>query len=234
MLLALLAAAGSVPVQMAPALREEPASVTTPLMSARASAAVRAFEDAIAAEQAAFRNLPSAGEIGPNLTIRIALEQAMRRAVDSALATLPGADRSAASAAIWRRVADVDAANTAYLKSILPTDGWFKSRRDGADVAHDAWFIVQHSPDQAFQRLILARMRPLIASGDARGADYALLYDRTEMFAGRPQLYGSQMTCADGRWRAAPTVDPAGLDDRRADMGLPPMAEYLKNFPGGC
>lgn len=158
----------------------------------------------------------------------------MRRAIDPALATLSGGDRSAASATIWRQIGDVDAANTAYVKSILPVDGWFRVRRDGAEVAHNAWLIVQHSPDHAFQRAILLRMKPLVASGDASGADYALLYDRTEMFEGRPQLYGSQMTCVSGRWQAARTVDPAELDNRRAAMGLPPMAEYLKNFPGSC
>ncbi len=158
----------------------------------------------------------------------------MRRAIDPAVAMLSDGDRAAASAAIWQKIGAVDAANTAYVKSILPADGWFRSRRDGTDIARNAWLIVQHSPDQEFQRIVVTRMRPLVASGDARGADYALLYDRTEMFAGRPQLYGSQMTCKSGRWQAAQTVNPASLDQRRADMGLPPMAEYLKNFEGGC
>jgi hypothetical protein len=234
MMLLLLAAIGSAPAQTTTQSREaHPLPAQLP-MSPSASEAVRRFEDAIATEQAAFRALPATGAIGPNLTIRIALEQAMRRVIDPAVAPLSGSDRSAASAAIWQRIGAIDAANTAYVKAVLPADGWFRSRRDGADVAHNAWLIVQHSPDQAFQRLIALRMRPMVASGDARGADYALLYDRTEMAAGRPQLYGSQMTCIGGRWQAAQTLDPAKLDDRRAVMGLPPMAEYMKNFEASC
>jgi hypothetical protein len=42
------------------------------------------------------------------------------------------------------------------------------------------------------------------------------------------------MTCIGGRWQAAQTLDPAKLDDRRAVMGLPPMAEYMKNFEASC
>ncbi len=236
MLLLFLAAVVSSPVQTTARMRAAPASTPTPAsaMSPNALAALRQFKDAVAAEQAAFQTLPVANGAGPNLAVRVALEQAMRRAIDPAVATLSDGDRAAASAVIWQRIGEVDAANTAYVKSILPADGWFRSRRDGADVARNAWLIVQHSPDQAFQRVVVTRMRPLVASGDARGPDYALLYDRTEMFAGRPQLYGSQMTCVSGRWQAAQTVDPASLDRRRADMGLPPMAEYLKNFEGGC
>lgn len=232
----MLAAVVSNPAQTTMRMRAAPASTPTPAsaLSASASTAVRQFEDAVAAEQAAFKTLPVTGGAGPNLAIRVALEQAMRRAIDPAVARLSNADRAAASAAIWQRISGVDAANTAYVKSTLPPDGWFRSRRDGVEVARNAWLIVQHSPDQALQRLVVTRMRPLVALGDARGADYALLYDRTEMFAGRPQLYGSQMTCSGGRWQAAETLDPAGLDRRRAEMGLPPMAEYLKNFEGGC
>lgn len=217
-------------------MRAAQGSMPTPVatLSATAAQAVQRFDDAIAREQAAFQVLPVAGGAGPNLAIRVALEQAMRRAINAAIAMLQDTDRIAAFTAIWQRIGTVDAANTAYVKSILPSDGWFRSRRDGAEVSRNAWLIVQHSPDQAFQSTVVARMRPLVALGDARGVDYALLYDRTEMFAGRQQLYGSQMTCSGGRWQAAPTADPAGLDRRRAEMGLPPMGEYLKNFEGGC
>jgi len=210
------------------------APAATRASSAAAAEAVRRFENAIAGERAAFQTLPVAGGIGPNLAARVALEQAMRRAIGPAVAGLREADRIAASTTIWRRIGAVDGANTTYVKSVLPPDGWFRSRRDGAEVARHAWLIVQHSPDEAFQRTVTARMRPLVASGDARGADYALLYDRTEMAAGRPQLYGSQMTCSGGRWQTATTAEPAGVDRRRADMGLRPVAEYLKKFEGGC
>ena len=236
MLVLLIAAVFSSSTQTIARMRAAPASAPAPakVLSATATEAVRQFDDAIAVEQAAYRTLPVVGGVGPNLAMRVTLEQAMRRAIDPAVAPLRKDDRAAASTAIWQRIGTVDAANTAYVKSILPRDGWFRSRRDGAEVSRNAWLIVQHSPDHAFQIAVLAQMRPLVASGDARGEDYALLYDRTEMFAGRPQLYGSQVTCNGGRFQAAPIADPAGLDRRRAEMGLPPMIEYLKNFEGGC
>ena len=48
------------------------------------------------------------------------------------------------------------------------------------------------------------------------------------MHRGQPQRYGSQFTLVNGRLVPAPGEDLAGLDDRRAGMGLPPMAKYTK------
>ncbi|MCC2978064.1 hypothetical protein LK533_15470 [Sphingomonas sp. PL-96] len=192
------------------------------------------FDDAIASERAAFRALSATEERGRNLATRVTLEQAMRREIEPSLVNLSETERAAASVAIWQRIEQVDAANTTYVRSILPSDGWFKFRRDGVDVSRQAWLIVQHSPDAAFRRTVAARMQHLVASGDASGADFALIYDRAERADGRPQLYGSQMTCVAGRWQPAQTLDPENLDRRRADMGLQPMAEYMKNFEGRC
>lgn len=54
-----------------------------------------------------------------------------------------------------------------------------------------------------------------------------MLYDRVAVSQKRPQRYGSQGRCNDqGAWTAFETEDPANLDQRRATMGLQPVAEY--------
>lgn len=171
--------------------------------------------------------------IGDDLKRRIAIEQAGRRHLpERASSGLNANDWEAANKAIWKELGKIDAENTNHLKRILPRDGWFRIKRDGEQVASNAWLIVQHSPDHAFQRRVLDLMMPLVATGDASGGDYALLFDRVAMFEGKRQRYGSQIVCNDGRFEPSPVEDPARLDQLRASVGLEPIAEYLRNWEG--
>ena len=45
---------------------------------------------------------------------------------------------------------------------------------------------------------------------------------------GRPQVYGTQSTIRDGQAIIDPIEDSAGLDARRAQLGLPPLAVYKR------
>ena len=46
---------------------------------------------------------------------------------------------------------------------------------------------------------------------------------------GEPQVYGSQPDVApDGTTSIPETIDNATLDARRAEVGLPPIAEYME------
>jgi len=44
--------------------------------------------------------------------------------------------------------------------------------------------------------------------------------------AWQPQLYGTQFTVTDGEFGPRPIEDPQGLDERRAEAGLEPFADY--------
>ena len=128
----------------------------------------------------------------------------------------------------------IDEDNLRYLKSVLPADGWFRKSRDGEVVASAAWLIVQHAHDRAFQKEVLARMAPLVAEGEASGPDFALLYDRNEMFEGRPQKYGSQGTCEGGVRVIYRLVDPDRVDEFRRGIGLrEDLAAYKKRLGVG-
>jgi len=63
------------------------------------------------------------------------------------------------------------------------------------------------------------------------GQTYALLYDRTKIFSGQKQRYGTQISTADD---GTPIVDPLedrkNVDQLRKEIGMPPLAEYLLSF----
>jgi hypothetical protein len=127
-----------------------------------------------------------------------------------------------------RRMADVDADNTSFLKKIVADRGWPGRSLVGGDAENAAFLIVQHSPDTAFQ----ARMLPLIekayAAGEAEGQQVALLTDRVAVQRGRPQVYGTQASIVNGRFKLNPIADSATVDQRRAALKMPPVAAYMR------
>jgi hypothetical protein len=50
--------------------------------------------------------------------------------------------------------------------------------------------------------------------------------DRVRVNAGRPRLYGTQNGMSVAGFGPQPIVCPDRLDERRAAVGLPPVAEY--------
>jgi hypothetical protein len=166
---------------------------------------------------------------------RTRIDQAGRVALDEVVQPLAGAARDAARQLIRQRLAAIDLDNLAYVKSVLPADGWFRHSRDGEQVAGHAWLIVHHAEDWAFRRQVLAAMAPLAAASEVRPSHYALLYDRVALHDRRAQRYGSQVVCRNGRTVLQPPIEaPDGLDARRRGMELEPIADYLKRFPESC
>ncbi|WP_309091549.1 DUF6624 domain-containing protein [Phenylobacterium sp.] len=178
-------------------------------------------------EQAAQRGLAPASSVAEELARRVRLDQAGRRGIGAIMqADASLEEKRAAIRELGRELAPMDEDNTRYLKGVLPADGWFRISRDGDETARNAWLIVQHSQDRAFQQEVLKRMEPLAKIGEVRGADFALLYDRLEVFAGRPQRYGSQASCENGVTTLHTLEDASKVDEWRRSVGLGPLEEY--------
>lgn len=122
----------------------------------------------------------------------------------------------------------VDRENREWLKTIVERHGWPGKTLVGIDGAHAAWLLVQHaSADHEFQRDCLRRMEQC-AAGEVANVDLAYLTDRVRLAEGKPQRYGTQLEIRDGRWQPRHVEDPENLDRRRREIGLPPIADYLK------
>lgn len=130
----------------------------------------------------------------------------------------------------------VDEANTAWLRDQLKAHGWFGLSRYGRDADMAAFLMVQHADrNRAFQRETLGLLEKLVAQGESEPRTYAYLYDRLAGADRRPQRYGTQGRCTGpGVWEPHPVEDPAHLDERRAQVGLAPEAEYQARFKTLC
>ena len=131
----------------------------------------------------------------------------------------------------WEIISAIDRDNVAYLKQLIADIGWIDRERFGRDAAQSAFLIVQHSSDLSLMLTAL----PLLekeAKATGKGGSFALLYDRSQLRLGRKQRYGSQIDSSqDGTAQAvSPLEDPEEVDERRAELGMQPLAEYLEHF----
>ena len=123
----------------------------------------------------------------------------------------------------WDSLKAIDENSSQALKRAIAQYGWPGKSLVGDDGTHAAWLLVQHADhDVALQKDVLARMKPMVATGEVRKADYAYLEDRVAVAEHRKQRYGTQFK--DGE--PQPIEDEAHVDERRKDVGLGTMAEY--------
>ncbi|MFA1548226.1 DUF6624 domain-containing protein [Actinomadura chokoriensis] len=130
---------------------------------------------------------------------------------------------------IWQGLRGIwiDRRNTRWLARLVRRSGWPGIAAVGPEGAHAAWLLAQHADRKPHvQRMFLEAMAEAAERGDAERKDLAYLEDRVRVNAGRPQLYGTQYGMTETGFGPQPIEDSGSLDDRRAAVGLQPMAEY--------
>jgi hypothetical protein len=158
--------------------------------------------------------------------IQVALDR--RRAADQAVRERLSEFRTDE---LVSRMVQTDRENTAWLRELVQEIGWIDAERFGSDASNAAFLLVQHSGDLALMQAALPWVEADWKQGRVRGAEYALLYDRLSLALGRPQLYGSQLqSTGDGPLYLLPLSDPKEVEQRRAEVGLEPLADYLERF----
>jgi len=117
--------------------------------------------------------------------------------------------------------------NAKKLERNIETHGWPGRSLAGADGAAAAWLVLQHAISRpSLMRLGLELVREAAAEGEAEPSQVAYLLDRIRTLEGRPQVYGTQYDWdPNGRLSPLPIEDPQAIDERRAAVGLSPLAE---------
>ena len=200
-------------------------------LSAEARTLVAPVAEAIAAEKARQAALPPPTTDRERLERMGALDQVGRRAFTVLdFSALPADERQTAETVAWADINAVDKALLDELLTMVPAEGWFKKSVYGERAAGAAFLIIQHSDLENWRRFVPV-LEPLVAQGEVEGQSYGLMYDRLAINEGRPQRYGTQMKCKDGRWVVDNLEDPGRVDERRKAMNFPgTMAEYEAHF----
>jgi hypothetical protein len=120
--------------------------------------------------------------------------------------------------------------NAGRLTAILDRYGWPGEPQVGPEGAEAAWLIVQHAIAQpVLQRRALSLLQVAASRGEVPAVQAAMLEDRIRVFQGLPQRYGTQFDWDEtGELSPLRIEDPAGVDQRRLDVGLGPLAAELE------
>lgn len=121
--------------------------------------------------------------------------------------------------------------NEADLIAILDVQGWPTISAVGEEAAYAATNVLTHMGLEARQAY-LPMLEAACEAGQADWGEYAPSFDRTELELGRPQVYGTQMEMDEEKGEYVPQrlLDPDNVDERRAAIGMEPIAAQLERF----
>jgi Kdo2-lipid IVA lauroyltransferase/acyltransferase len=125
--------------------------------------------------------------------------------------------------------------NAQRLASLVNVHGWPGRSIAGEDGAAAAWRIAHHSiATPALQRRFRDALAEAVQRGEATALQLAMLEDRIRHLEGRPSRYGTLLDwTAAGMLSPGPVEEEGSVDARRAELGLPPLAEALRQANEG-
>jgi hypothetical protein len=166
-------------------------------------------------------------ELNPVSTEIAALQAELKNMADEDQAV-----RTAVPASL-SRMQEVDRAHLPALLRIHRKYGWLKSSVAGKEAAGRFWLLVQHQNSE-LQKNWMPEMERLAAKGAVSRQNFALLYDRVMSGEGKPQRWGTQTHCVDGKAVMNPVEDPPNLEARRDALYLTPVSEELETLAAQC
>lgn len=124
-----------------------------------------------------------------------------------------------------------DSINLQKIIKVLDTKGWVGRDKVGPLANQTLFLVIQHA-DIKTQQKYLPMMREAVKNGNAMGSSLALLEDRVALREGKKQIYGSQVgrNTKTNEYYVLPLEDPDNVDNRRREVGLQPISEYVKNW----
>jgi len=131
----------------------------------------------------------------------------------------------------WQLVSEQDRENEKEVIAILEERGWVGRSLVGGKANMTLWLVIQHAPLET-QEKYLPMLRESVMKGESQGSHLALLEDRIQMRNGEPQTYGSQITTdpETGEQIVYEVKDPEYVNQRRSEVGLGPIEDYVRRF----
>lgn len=127
-----------------------------------------------------------------------------------------------------QKMAETDQRDAPPLQTILDKYGVPTYDMVGEQAAGDFVLMILHQPPQ-FRQQVLPKLKANVDAGQADPESYAKVYDRSQRDVGKNQLYGEQLECKAGEtMHEAPIEDEAGINRRRAELGLIRVELYAR------
>jgi hypothetical protein len=135
--------------------------------------------------------------------------------------------------AVEQRMLALNVANSQRMRAIVQRHGWPTPSLVGRDGVEAAFTLVQHG-ELDVQKEMLPLVEKAFKAGEIPGEGYALLFDRVRTREGKPQVYGTQARPVK-EWKNGepvlyPIEDETKVDERRGELGMRPMREYIEGL----
>lgn len=132
------------------------------------------------------------------------------------------------ASAIWELKKQLNANNVERVEAIIAEEGgWPKKSIIKGSAASTVFLVIQHA-DIEVQKKYLPMMKAAADADEASWSSLALLIDRVNLREGKQQIYGSQIyRNDDGSFYVKDLENPEYVNQRRAEVGLGPIQEYV-------
>jgi hypothetical protein len=139
--------------------------------------------------------------------------------------------KSSVVEALWAFKFMVQERNQAELMELVAKNGWPRVASVGPEAAMGAYLVAMHSQDGA-QKKYLSDIKKTCQAGELPWMRYANIYDRALFNESKPQRYGTHTRYNEltKKEELYPLEDESKVDEWRRELGLPPLAEYLKSL----
>ena len=119
--------------------------------------------------------------------------------------------------------------NYETMLQLLDANGWPTYTNVGKLAADAPLLVINHHEDDAVRKRYLKKIKQSCLDGEGSCMEYAKIQDRILVNENQPQIYGMQFRYNEARTlEPFPIIDPEYVDQRRAAIGLEPLAVYLK------
>lgn len=125
----------------------------------------------------------------------------------------------------FEQIAEEDHRNQELVISIMEKCGITSLKELSRKHQSAIWLGIQHSNNK-YRKKYFPLIEEAVKNGDLSKEQYALMKDRILMDDGKPQLYGTQIKFG----KLYDLEDPDRVNERRKEMGMKPLEEYLKNI----
>ena len=144
---------------------------------------------------------------------------------DSILTLVYESDQRNRRTGDFKQLAHDDHRNQEVVFSMIEKCGMPSLQDVGPLQMNAIWLTIQHA-NKKYRKKYFPLIEKAVDNGDLAKSQYALMKDRMLMDEGKPQLYGSQVL----NYELYKLVDPETVDERRQEMGLEPIEDYLAKF----
>ena len=124
---------------------------------------------------------------------------------------------------------EITEGNFAIMEKLIAEKGWPTYAMVGKLAADGPLLIINHHKEEVIRIRYLPKIKRACLKGEGSCIEYAKIQDRILVNTGESQLYGMQFRYNNKRELEPFSIqDPKNVDNRRKEIGLEPLKEYLK------